>query len=80
MSKQGTYPGQPKGLPDTIKLKINNIPVIIEYKESRVVTPKAAGVTCGHMVTKYLIAEGFLESHEGGNNGETDETEDDLVY
>ena len=75
MSEQGTYPGQPKGLPDTIKLKVNNIPVIIDYKNSRVTTPKKAGATCGYMVTNYLIAEGFLEAHEGANSGE-----DDLVF
>ena len=75
MSEQETYPGQPKGLPDTIKLKVNSIPVIIDYKKSRVVTPKKAGVTCGHMVTNYLIAEGFLVAHEGADSGE-----DDLVY
>ena len=72
MKENETYPGQPKGLPDIIKLKINGIPTIINFKESRVVTPKSGGAEMARTVTNYLIAEGFLEAPE--------EPKDDLIY
>ena len=77
MNKKDTYPGQPKGLPHIIKLKINNVPVIINYEKNCVTTPKKGGESCGSMVMNYLITEGFIEASMGGNNGEE---EDDLVY